>query len=100
MVKFAPRVSYLRVGPGDLHPGLIPVPAALLLAGQASLCPPEFLLCPPQELREAIFRPSDSTAKWVRPKSMPITGPVPDKVTGPVSMTKLAKYRPAESGSR
>jgi hypothetical protein len=46
---------------------------------------------------EAIFRPSDSTAKWVRPKSMPITGPVPGTVTGPVWMTKLAKYRPAES---
>ena len=31
---------------------------------------------------EAIFRPSDSTAKWVRPRSMPITGPVPGRADG------------------
>ena len=46
---------------------------------------------------EAIFRPSDSTAKWVSPRSMPITGSVSGSAPGSVSTTKLAKYRPAES---
>ena len=43
------------------------------------------------------MRPSDSTAKWVSPRSMPITGPASGRAPGPVSTTKLAKYRPAES---
>ena len=46
---------------------------------------------------EAIFRPSDSTAKWVSPRSMPTTGSVPGSAPGAASTTKLAKYRPAES---
>src|SRR6266581_2999642 len=40
---------------------------------------------------EAILRPSDSTAKWVSPKSMPITGSVSGSAPGPTWMTKLAK---------
>src|SRR5207247_1449910 len=46
---------------------------------------------------EAIFVPSDRTAKWVSPRSMPTAGPVAGRERGPASTTKLAKYRPAAS---
>jgi hypothetical protein len=40
---------------------------------------------------EAIFRPSDRTAKCFSPRSMPITGSASGKVRGPACTTKLAK---------
>jgi len=46
---------------------------------------------------DAILVPSDSTAKWVSPRSIPVTGPAPGSAPGVASTTKLAKYRPAGS---
>jgi hypothetical protein len=45
----------------------------------------------------AIFRPSDKTAKCDSPRSMPTVEPAEGRAAAVVSMTKLAKYRPAES---
>jgi hypothetical protein len=45
----------------------------------------------------ATLRPSDRTAKWVSPRSMPASRPAPGNGSSPVSTTKLAKYRPAAS---
>jgi hypothetical protein len=43
------------------------------------------------------LRPSESTAKWMSPRSTPITGSVSGREPGSSSTTKLAKYRPAAS---
>ena len=51
VVKVAPRVRHPRMRPGDLDPGLVPVPASLLLTRQSALRAPELLLRPPQEPR-------------------------------------------------
>ena len=46
---------------------------------------------------EAIFVPSERTAKWASPRSMPTTGCALGRAVGVACTTKLAKYRPAES---
>src|SRR5262249_31056590 len=46
---------------------------------------------------EAILRPSERTAKWVSPRSMPTACSVRGSGVGWVSMTNEAKYRPALS---
>jgi len=45
----------------------------------------------------AIFRPFDRTAKWVSPRSIPVSAATSSNGSGLVSTTKLAKYRPAAS---
>ena len=51
VLKVSPRVGHPGMRPGDLDPGLVPVPASLLLTRQGALRAPEFLLRPSQELR-------------------------------------------------
>jgi hypothetical protein len=45
----------------------------------------------------AILRPSDSTAKWARPRSIPVSAATTRSGSSPAWTTKLAKYRPAAS---
>ena len=77
--------------PGNLDPGLVPVPAAFLLARQVSCLRLSFFSARRKNRGEAIFRPSDSTAKWVRPRSMPTAGPASGSMPGSVSITNDAK---------
>ena len=46
---------------------------------------------------EPIFRPSDKSAKWVRPRSIPAACCICGNGSGVAHTTKLAKYRPAAS---
>lgn len=55
----------------------------------------ELLLGAPQKRRASIFRPSERTAKCPRPRSRPIVESMSGRISGSVSTTKLAKYRPA-----
>ncbi|EQD82357.1 hypothetical protein N599_31135 [Saccharopolyspora erythraea D] len=50
-----------------------------------------------RNLGAAILVPSDRTAKCPSPRSIPISGASPVMGSGLVSITKYAKYRPAES---
>jgi hypothetical protein len=53
----------VRVRPRDPHAGLLPVPAAFLLAGQIPLRPLDFLSARRRSFGAAILVPSSSTAK-------------------------------------
>ncbi len=89
VVEISPGIGDPRMSTSDLDPGLVPVPAASLLARQVALGSPEFLLRPAQEMRRSDLRPSDRTAKCASPRSMPSTGCVSGRAPGSVSTTKL-----------
>jgi hypothetical protein len=98
VVELAPCVGHLSMNSGDLEPGLGPVAGTLGLAGQALLFALELLLRRRRKRGDSTFVPSERTAKWVRPRSIPTSEAPPGSVSsGPLSTTKLAKYLPAAS---
>ena len=98
VVELAARIGHLRVRPGDLEPGLVPVLGALLLAGQLPLRPLQFLLRPAQKPRA-----SRSSGRPTGPRSGSDPGrcrpPAPARAGCPARSRRRteAKYRPAAS---
>jgi len=90
-------VGHPGVDPGDLDPGFGPL--LLPFAVRLRAC------CALRSLRSArrrnlgllTFRPSDRTAKWVSPRSIPVSVPASGSGSAAACTTKLAKYRPAAS---
>src|SRR5690606_24303889 len=87
-----------RVSASDLDPGLVSVVGALLLAGQVPLGLLQALLAPAQEAGAVDLRAVGEDREVPGPRSIPTSGVVcGSSSSGPVSTTKLAKYRPALS---
>jgi hypothetical protein len=92
-----PRISHPGVHPGDLRPGLVPVAAPFSLRDRAFWALRSLRSARRRKLGFATLLPSDRTAKWVSPKSMPTSRPASGSGSSAVCTTKLAKYRPAAS---
>ena len=82
--------------PGDPDPGLVPVAAALLLADRACCALRSFCSARRRNLGLATFRPSDRTAKCVRPRSIPISVPASGSGSG-LGLHDEAREVPASS---
>lgn len=90
-------VRHLGVLACDLDAGLGPVLRSLGLAGQLPLKALELFLGPAQEARAVDLPAVGQDGESGQPRSIPASVSASGRMSGPVSTTKLRKYRPEPS---